>query len=84
MTIFRKHNLMSGMIKLLIAQPSQMRLRPERAARVEPAMTEQKSLQLLACPFQRYHRALSSAHQIAHRLMLPIRNPYRRQLTGTV
>jgi hypothetical protein len=36
---------------------------------------------LLARSAQRMHRVETGAHQIAHRLMLGIRNPHRRQLT---
>jgi hypothetical protein len=47
-------------------------------------LAQEKPRELLARPAQRMHRVETGAHQIAHRFVPGIRNPYRRQLTGSM
>jgi hypothetical protein len=44
------------------------------------AVTQQEARKLLARPAQGMHRVETGAHQVTHRLVSGIGNPYRRQL----
>jgi hypothetical protein len=48
------------------------------------AMPKQETGQLLACLTQATHRRLPSTHEITHRLVRLIRNPYRGQLSSSM
>ncbi|SEI00133.1 hypothetical protein SAMN05216228_101595 [Rhizobium tibeticum] len=57
-----------------------MGTRPWFAAGIDPAVTQQERLKLLARLFQSTAGRLASPHQVADRLMAFIRNPDRSQL----
>src|SRR5467141_3794805 len=64
-------------------QPTAMQLGPSRPP-IMAALPQQEPRELLARPAQRMHRVETGAHQIAHRFVPGIRNPYRRQLTRSM
>ena len=61
-----------------------MRPGPGLAAGEDPAMAQQKRLQMLALRAQVLHRRLARPHQLAHGLMARIRHPDGGQLAGPV
>jgi hypothetical protein len=78
-----QHDVMDRLVELEPRQPAAMQLGPGRPAIVAP-LAQQKSGELLARPAQAVNRIEPRPHQIAHRLVLGIWNPHRRQLACTV
>src|SRR6516164_3905526 len=60
-----------------------MQLGPGRSP-VMAALAQQKARKLLARPAHGMHRIETGAHQVAHRLMSGVRDPYRRQLARPI
>ena len=68
----------------LLAQPAGMGLGPGGAAGIDPPLTQQERLQLLACAPQFRHRRFAGAHKLADRLMAGIGDPDCGEFAGTV
>ncbi len=75
---------MGWMSEGLPRQPSAIDLRPGRAALINSAMAQQKSLKRLARLPQSVVRPFTGSHEVAYRFMYLIRHPHRGQLAGTV
>jgi len=67
----------------LARQPAPLRSRP-RLAPIDPIMAQQKPAQSLARLAHVAYRRLATPNQIAHRLVIHIWHPHRRQRTGAV
>ena len=75
------HEVMPRLSELETGQPATVQLGPCRPP-VMAGLAQQEPGKLLACPAQAVHRIKPRPHQIAHRLVLGIRYPHRRQLAG--
>jgi hypothetical protein len=71
--------MMHRLLKLETREPAAMQLGPSQPPLVAP-LAQQEARELLARPAQRMHRIETGAHQIAHRFVPGVRNPYCRQL----
>ena len=72
---------MRGLIKAQAGEPASVHPRPGRAI-VVMAVAQQEARQLLARLTKRAHRRQARTHQVADRLMRPVRNPDRGQFTS--
>src|SRR6516165_844880 len=75
--------MMHRLLELETRQPPAMQLSPCRAP-VMAALAQQKPRELLTRAAQGPYRVEAGTHQVAHRLMSAIGNPYCRQLAGPV
>jgi len=73
--IVLEHDLLRRMLEAESAQPSSVGDRPAPLARIDPAVAEQKALQVLSCPAENPHRRRSCPNKIAHRFVCGVWNP---------
>ena len=78
-----QHDVMRRLLEPQSGQPATVHQRPGRPV-VVMAMTQQETGELLTRLAQGAHRRQTRTDQIADRLMRLIRNPHRRQFTGTM
>src|SRR5262245_18737422 len=74
---------MHGLLELETREPSAMQFGPGRSPVMAP-MAQQEPRELLARPPPPMHRVETGTHQIAHRFVPAIGNPYRRQLARSM
>ena len=74
---------MHRLLEAQTRQPAAMQPGPGRPP-VMAALAQQEAGELLARPAQRMHRVETGAHQIAHRFVPGIGDPYRGQLAGAM
>lgn len=75
-----KDDLPGRMFELLRRQPTKISCAPCAPSRESPAMSQKKRLRLLALLAQILARGLPRPHEIAHRLVRGVGDPYPRQL----
>jgi hypothetical protein len=82
--ILRQHEILSRVVKGQFAQPSGMRLGPCVTTGEDPAMTEEKGLQVLTGAPQVLHRGSPAAHEFPYCLVTLIRHPDGCQFSSAV
>jgi len=75
-------DLMSGMVKLLLLQPSQVTSTPRRFPREDATVLEHESAHLLAMHAHGLDRSRAGANEIADCPVAPVRHPHRGEFTG--
>jgi hypothetical protein len=75
MDVVLQHLLLGGMIEADRRQPAPVGKRPAGLARIDAAMAQQETLQVLARLAEHPHGGRSRPDKVAHRLMRLIRHP---------
>src|SRR5215204_7191452 len=82
--VFAQDQILGRMREAQVRQPPGMNLGPGPEAGVDPPVTEQKRLQMLALLAQVLHGRFPSPHQIANGFVSRVGNPNGRQLAGAM
>src|SRR5205085_6882002 len=79
LNVVLEHEMMHRLLELETREPAAVQLGPSRPT-IMATLAQQEPRELLARPAQCMHRVETGAHQIAHRFVPGVRNPYCRQL----